>query len=1180
MAQRKPHISLASERLIKRVLKLNLEQFRSWPESVQELALSLAAEIFIIRYNPFIKPELVRQSVWSRLETEKNTLSSTYYQIISTCLENYWREFEQDQEFKNKLIKRLSSILPSENIGLAPNIIAECSTDATDLRMELPLMVLFPETTEQIQEITRLANEMNFALIPRGGGSGLTGGAIPGAQRSVILSMSMMKKILSIDEKDMVLCAQTGVITLDAIKAADEKGLLFTVDPASKAASSLGGNVSENAGGPFAFEYGTTLDNILSYKMVLPSGELIEVKRKDHPRHKILPDETAVFEIYNAQGKLKEVITLKGSEIRTPGLGKDVTNKYLGGLPGIQKEGVDGVITEVCFTLHPKMSLSKVLCLEFFGKSMRNAMHVIKDVVAFRDEIRRNGDLVKISALEEFGTKYVQAIDYKTKSTRYEGHPISVLILQLDSNDAQALDEAVQRIVDIATPYEGVDIFVARDEKEAEHFWEDRHKLSAITKRTSGFKINEDVVIPLEVVPEFSDFIENLNLYYLALAYRKALLKVNNLTGVDIDDEFIHMELDVTSDILKGRLTKDELPEQELELQIRFFFQDLKSRYPKLQNELEDILENLFLTRIIIANHMHAGDGNCHVNIPVNSNDREMLHLAEEAASKVFSEVLRIGGQISGEHGIGVTKIGYLAEEKIKALREYKRIVDPNNIFNPNKLTQKEIPVEPYTFSFNQLIEDIKKTAIPEKEKIINLLKDIQTCSRCGKCKQVCPMFLPQKRLLFHPRNKNITLGALIEAIYYSQLLTGEPDPELLEHLRKIMEHCTACGKCTYVCPVKINNAQVALESRSFLDSKNASGHPLKKKILHFLSQDPQQLLPKAAKVASIGQQIQNKVVGFIPASWRQKLDNPLFRGKGPTTEYKNLAEALHLEQGSVFVPDQTRVTQAVIYFPGCGAGLFYRSIGLSALYLLLKSNTAVILPPVHLCCGYPLLASGCTESYHKIAQENKKILQEIVLKNYSRGLVPSHILTSCGTCREGIKDYDLSSPSSSLVQMDVVQYLLQNLSIKPENSPQTLIYHPSCHAEWSGTNLAKAGQIYAQNLGEFLNSQVRINPGCCGESGMGALTSPEIYNRIRDQKIERLREVLPSYSQKLPILVGCPSCKIGIKRSLMELKDKHRVLHTVEFLAEQVGGPKWKTEFLKALKKGKVKDNQRVIKL
>jgi len=196
MPKRKPHISLASERLIKRVLKLNLEQFRSWPESVQELALSLAAEIFIIRYNPFIKPEWVYQSVTQRLEAEKNSLSSTYYQIISTCLENYWQKFQQDQEFKNKLVKKLSSILPDENIGLEPNTIAECSTDATDLRMELPLMVLFPETTSQIQKIVLLANEMNFSLIPRGGGSGLTGGAIPAAPRSVILSFSRMKKIL------------------------------------------------------------------------------------------------------------------------------------------------------------------------------------------------------------------------------------------------------------------------------------------------------------------------------------------------------------------------------------------------------------------------------------------------------------------------------------------------------------------------------------------------------------------------------------------------------------------------------------------------------------------------------------------------------------------------------------------------------------------------------------------------------------------------------------------------------------------------------------------------------------------------------------------------------------------------------------------------------------------------
>jgi FAD/FMN-containing dehydrogenase len=299
-----------------------------------------------------------------------------------------------------------------------------------------------------------------------------------------------MKRILEIDTKKRLFCAQTGVITLDAIRAAADHDLLLTVDPASKAASSLGGNVAENAGGPFAFEYGTTIDNILSYKMVLPAGDLIEVRRKDHPRHKIMPHETAVFEVLSEQGSVMETVSLSGTDVRAEGLGKDVTNKFLGGLPGVQKEGVDGIITEACFTCYDQMAHSRVLCLEFFGRTMRPAMHVIKDVVGLRDAIRKEGDLVKISALEEFGSKYVQAIEYTKKSMRYEGEPISVLIMQLDSNDENALEDAARRIIDIVEPYDDVDVFAARDPREAEVFWEDRHRLSAISKRTSGFKIN------------------------------------------------------------------------------------------------------------------------------------------------------------------------------------------------------------------------------------------------------------------------------------------------------------------------------------------------------------------------------------------------------------------------------------------------------------------------------------------------------------------------------------------------------------------------------------------------------------------------------------------------------------------------------------------------------------------
>ena len=205
--------------------------------------------------------------------------------------------------------------------------------------------------------------------------------------------------------------------------------------------------------------------------MVTPDGSLIEVRRKDHPRHKIYTDEVATFEIFDENGKLMDTVNLDGDEIRGKGLGKDVSNKYLGGLPGVQKEGVDGIITETSFACYPTPTNSRTLCLEFYGRSMKNAMYVIKDVVGLRDTIREEGDLVKISALEEFGAKYVQAIEYQAKSIQYEGDPISVLLLQLDSDDIEALDAACQTIVALAHPYEGVDIFTARNEKEAEFFW-------------------------------------------------------------------------------------------------------------------------------------------------------------------------------------------------------------------------------------------------------------------------------------------------------------------------------------------------------------------------------------------------------------------------------------------------------------------------------------------------------------------------------------------------------------------------------------------------------------------------------------------------------------------------------------------------------------------------------------
>ncbi len=1178
MPSKGPHISIASESLAPRILGLEEDVYKELPESVRELGLAMAEELFLVRYNPYIDPAMVRSSVKSRLDSVRHSLSTEYIELLENSLTRFWNEFEDDQRFRDALIKRMKKKMGNcpDCIETRRGALVECATDATDLRMELPMMVVAPRTTEQIRAVVRLANEMEFSIIPRGGGSGLTGGAVPARRRTVILSLTKLKHIEPIDETNCVLRAQAGVITLDAINAAKKKGLLFTVDPASKAASSIGGNISENSGGPFAFEYGTTLDNILSYKMVTPTAEIIEVRRADHPRHKILPDETVIFEVMDERGNVRERIEMLGKQFRGPGLGKDVTDKFLGGLPGVQKEGVDGVITEGSFVLHNLPNHSRTLCLEFFGRSMHNAMLVIKDLIGLRDTIRKLGDRVKMSALEEFGVKYVQAIDYQKKSTTYEGDPISVLLVQLDSDDESALDWAVQQIQAIVHPYDQVDVFAAQDEREAEIFWEDRHKLSAISRRTSGFKINEDIVIPTDVIPEFSDFLEDMNLSYMARAYRSVLQQIGQDPRFAVEDKDFNREFSFASRIMKGEVGSREMNDQELELRAWQYVQSLKEQYPQLAEDLDKIYQDMQATRIVIANHMHAGDGNCHVNIPVNSNDPAMLAMAHEAAETVMAKAQELNGEVTGEHGIGITKIGFLSEEKMEALRQFKRKVDPKDVLNPGKLTQRSLPATPYTFSFNRLIRDIRESGLPEKKRLIELLQNVQVCTRCGKCKQVCPMYYPERSMLFHPRNRNISLGALIEAIYYTQVNTGEPDPALMQELRRLMDHCTACGKCTAVCPVKINTPQVTLHLRHFLEEKGHGGHPVKSRVLSYLAGDPAHRIPRAARMAARGQSLMNRALGVVPGRWRGILQNPMLSGPGPELGPEHLGEQLHLQHGSLLVPAGAKPAEVetALYFPGCGAGLFFSDIGLAVIGLLLHAGRGVLLPPEHLCCGYPLLVSGSEQAFETNQARNVFALRKLLDQAQTEDLSVSAILTACGSCRDGLERYGLEKVlGRNLLHQDATQFLLERLEF-PEPHAGKLLYHAACHAEWTGVPSTKAAEAYRSGLSQLTGAEVELNPGCCGESGLGAISSPEIYGKLRQRKQQNLQDALPGYHG--PVLVGCPSCKIGVSRSMMALKDGREVLHTMEYLARTTLGQDWRENIAAAVTKSRVEGSGR----
>ena len=1165
MLSKGPHISIEAESLVPRILRINDADFSEWPDAVKTATVSIAEELFLAMYNPYIPVEVVKKSVQDHFELFRRGLAHHYATSISEGITMFWSAHEGDEDFRQEAVARLLAVVPDEVLDTSRHARVANATDATDLRLELPLFVVTPRTPEEVAIIIRLANEMQFAIIPRGGGSGLTGGAIPARKRSVVMALTKMTRISEVDGEEQSITAEAGALTINVTNAAKHQGFFFSVDPASKAASTIGGNVAENAGGPLCFEYGTTIDNLLSWRMVTPEGDLIEVKRDNHPRHKIVPDEEAVFLVRTPQGELIREIRLKGTDIRKAGLGKDVTNKALGGLPGMQKEGTDGIITDATFIVHRPLSLARVMVLEFFGRSMENSMLVINDIVALRDTIRVNGDLVKITALEEFNTKYVQAIAYRRKSSTYEGDPISVLILQLESDDAAALENSVRHIKGICDHYDGVDGFVAKDAAEAELFWEDRHRLSAIARRTSGFKINEDVVLPLKAVPAYSRFLEGINLEYMGRAYRWALKQAGYLKGLSEDSRIVE-ELAYVTRIISREISAAELSDQELHLHTVMVFRALAVDYPVFAEKLENIKSRMMGSCIIVASHMHAGDGNWHVNIPVNSNDPIMLKNGEIVAHMVMAKAQELGGEVTGEHGIGVTKVAFLTDEKLYAFAEYKQLVDPRNIINPAKLTRRTMPVAPFTFSFNRLIEDIRQSGLENKERLIALLADVQICTRCGKCKQFCPMHYPEASFQYQPRNKNMVLGALIEAIYYTQVNTGQPAPELLDELRVITEYCTGCGKCASVCPVKIASGDVALALRGYLEDEHAGGHPIKARALNYIAKNPALRIPLAGKFASIGQGIQNKLLGGVPAALKKRVANPLFSGPGPKPGYMNIHESLALHKGSLFVPEGGAKGTA-LYFPGCGGGVFFRNVSLAGVALLLKAGYAVLLPEKHLCCGYPLLAAGEHEAFATNQDRNITHLRRLAAKAAKLGYPVDRVLTACGSCRDGMERHFIGKvlrrEGETDIPIDDASRFLMEIYGERINAaqqgaePVSLVYHTPCHAELPGVKKTASGKLFAAALAEASGANVVLSPGCCGESGLGAMTSPAIYNALRAKKEQGLEQDLAKAGDGAEVVVSCPSCKMGITRILLNRGEKRRVLHVLEFLAEQVLGKK-----------------------
>ncbi|HVF17916.1 MAG TPA: DUF3683 domain-containing protein, partial [Steroidobacteraceae bacterium] len=651
-------------------------------------------------------------------------------------------------------------------------------TDATDWRIEYPFAVLSPDSEKEIPALVRSCIELGLTIIPRGGGTGYTGGAIPLTPMSVVINTEKLEdiskveltKLPGVDVEVATIFTEAGVVTRRVSDAAEKAGFVFAVDPTSADASCIGGNVAMNAGGKKAVLWGTAVDNLAWWRMVDPEGNWLEVTRLGHNRGKIHEVDVATFELVWKDGRddperarvlRTERVLIEGKRFRKTGLGKDVTDKFLGGLPGVQKEGCDGLITSARWVLHRMPKHIRTVCLEFFGHA-RHAIPSIVEIKTFLDKDARSTG-VQLAGLEHLDERYLRAVGYATKSKR-AALPKMVLLGDIVGDNEDAVARATSEVVRLANGRAG-EGFVAVNADARKKFWLDRSRTAAIARHTNAFKINEDVVIPLDRMGDYTDAIERIN---IELSFKNKLSMLNQLQAYFAGE----LDLGKIDDPELERISREELlGDRQIQAQQvlaatrsrwQYLFDNLDTRLvdalPALSNlgfepvrddferrlarepqtrlfdlvqdrsirtswktevrahlrrifvggafmpvleHAEDIHKRVLRGRVWIALHMHAGDGNVHTNIPVNSDDYEMLQEANRAVERIMQIARALDGVISGEHGIGITKLEFLTDEETIDFRRYKERVDPQGHFNRGKLLPGGDLRNAYTPSFN-----------------------------------------------------------------------------------------------------------------------------------------------------------------------------------------------------------------------------------------------------------------------------------------------------------------------------------------------------------------------------------------------------------------------------------------------------------------------------------------------
>jgi glycolate oxidase len=350
---------------------------------------------------------------------------------------------------KEEIVKNLQEIVGAENVKSdKAHLIAYCY-DATKDRFE-PDAVVFPRDEKDVQKILKYCNENKIIIVPRGAGSGFTGGALP-ANGGIILSLERhMNQILEIDMENMVARVQPGVVNMNLQKAVEEVGLFYPPDPASEEYSTLGGNVSENAGGMRAAKYGITKDYVMALRAVLPSGEVIQAGKK----------------------------TIK-----------DVAGYNVAGIL-IASEGTLAVITEITLKLIPKPKYKQTYMGIF--PDVNSAMNAVFKSLA-------NG--ANPVAMEFLDSLVIQALREKLNVDLPESAG-AVLVGDVDGNLTQEVDFQLNTLEKSFFENGATEFIKAQDEEHAKELWYARRNASPSITIFGTKKLNEDISVPRSCLPQ------------------------------------------------------------------------------------------------------------------------------------------------------------------------------------------------------------------------------------------------------------------------------------------------------------------------------------------------------------------------------------------------------------------------------------------------------------------------------------------------------------------------------------------------------------------------------------------------------------------------------------------------------------------------------------------------------